>query len=539
MKILRKKDRSNKKNIKNINIKNINIENINIENKFTNSSSLDENLEKNITSFRQFVGNCYDINIRKIELPIGKGIASALLYIEGLVDKDAINNSITKGLVFPELINDSLEVIKKEPILNKIIEKVSIHAKAEQSELWTDILDKLLCGDTILLIDGLKQAIIIGTRKWVDRGVEKPTNEQVIRGPKDSFTETLATNTMLIRRRIKSHKLQFEYMKIGSLTKTDIIIAYINGVVNPKLVEEVRKRLNRIETDGILESNMIEEFIEDNPYSPVPQILHTERPDSATSQLLEGRVVIMVDGTPNVLVMPTTFWRFLYSPEDYYQRIYNSFMIRILRIISLCIALGLPSFYIATTTFHQEMIPVGLLNIIVSGRRNVPFPMVIEVFLMESILEIIREAGVRLPNSVGQAISIVGALVLGQAAIQAKIASPATVTVVAITAIANFTIPVFSAALSIRVLRFVLIIISGTLGIFGFLTALFVFLIHLCSLRSFGEPYLAPYAPMMPEDFKDSIFRLPVWAMSARPKSNRTKDIARQKRGLKPGPEQK
>ena len=527
MEIIRKRDRSKKKNT----------ENANNENKLTDSAILDESLEKNILAFKQFVGNCYDINIKKIELPIGKGIDCALLYIEGLVDKDVINNAVNKDLVIPEVIYDSIKATKKEILLNILTEKVIKNAKVEQSCSWTYIIDKLLCGDTILLVDGLEQAIIIGARKWLDRGVEQPTGEQVIRGPRDSFTETLSTNTMLIRRRIKSHKLQLEHITIGSITKTDIIIAYIDGVVNPKLIEEVRKRLNRIQTDGILDTNMIEEFIEDDPYSPMPQIFHTERPDSASSQLMEGRVVILVDGTPNVLIAPTTFWRFFSSPEDYYQRIYSSFMIRVLRIIALIIALCLPSFYIAITTFHQEQIPVGILNIIISGRRNIPFPMLIEVFLMEFILEIIREAGLRLPSNVGQAISIVGALVLGQAAIQAKIASPATVTIVAITAVANFTIPVFSAALSIRVLRFALILISGTLGVFGFLTALFVFLIHLCSLRSFGEPYMAPYAPLIPSDLKDSVFRVPVWAMTTRPRSTGATDAVRQKKGLKPGPE--
>lgn len=513
--------------------------NVSDENKLTDTSPLEEGLGNNLAAFQQFIGQSHDINIRKIKLHIGSGIDSALLFVEGLADKDAINDGVIKALKFPALLADKPGEIMQDKLITTITEMIITHAKVEQYETWTDILDKLLSGDAVLLVDGFKCAIVIGTRKWVDRGVEQPTNEQVIRGPRDSFTETLTTNIMLIRRRIKSHKLQFVKLKLGSLTKTDVSIAYINGIANAKLVEEVQKRLNRIDTDGILETNMLEEFIEDSSFSPVPQLMHTERPDSATAQLLEGRVVILVDGTPNVLVVPTTFWRFLYSPEDYYQRVYTSFLIRILRVITLVTALGLPSFYIAIASFHQELIPVGILDIIIAARRNIPFPIMIEVLLMEFILEAIREAGVRLPRNVGQAISIVGALVLGQAAIQAKIASPATVTVVAITAIANFTIPAFSAALSMRALRFALIIISGTLGVFGFLTALYVFLIHLCSLRSFGEPYMAPYAPAMPTDFKDSIFRMPVWAMSIRPRSLRTKDAVRQKKDMKPDPKQK
>ncbi len=526
MRIIRKRDKSSGNKTENK------------EDQLTGSAALHKSLDKNINDFQQLVGISYDINIRRIKLSIGKGIDAALLYVKGLADEDAINDAIIKTLVYSPFFTDAQKVTTQKALLNLLTEKMIAHAKVEELKTWTDILDSVMSGDTILLINGVRCAIDIGTRKWSDRGVEQPANEQVIRGPRDSFNETLITNTMLIRRRIKNPKLQFELMEIGTLTKTDTVIAFIKGIANPKLVEEVRKRLSRIETDGILETNMIEEFIEDNPFSPLPQVFHTERPDVAVAQLLEGKVVILVDGVPNVLAVPTTFWRFIYSPEDYYQKIYFSFTIRILRIITLLTALCLPSFYVAITTFHQELIPVGILDIIVSGHRNVPFPIVVEVFIMEFVLEVIREAGVRLPKSVGQAISIVGALVLGQAAIQAKMASPATVTVVAITAVSNFTVPVFSAALTIRVMRFVLLIISGTLGVFGFLTALFVILIHLCSLRSFGEPFMAPFAPAVPADLKDSLIRVPIWKMSKRPKSLGARNVVRQKNDLKPGPEQ-
>jgi spore germination protein KA len=424
-------------------------------------------------------------------------------------------------------------------LLTVIREEIITNTKADQADHWTAILDALFSGDTILFVDSLKSAIVLGTRKWVDRGVQEATTEQVIRGSKDSFSETLSTNTMLLRRRIKSHKLQFEYIKVGSLTKTDILVAYIDGVVNPKLVEEVKKRINRIETDAILATTEIEEFIEDSSFAILPQVIHTERPDKSAAHLLEGGVAILVDGTPLVLLLPVTFWQFLYSPEDYYERVFTSFLLRNLRLISLIAALAMPSFYVAVCSFHQEMIPIGLLQIIVAGRRDIPFPILVEVLIMEFILEIIREAGVRLPRNVGQAISIVGALVLGQAAIQAKLASPATVTVVALTAIANFTIPSFSAALSMRFLRFGLIIISGMYGVFGFITAIFLIIVHLCSLRSFGIPYMAPLAPVIPADLKDSQIRMPIWMMSRRPITFGAKDSVKQKSNMKPGPKRK
>ncbi|MHB8983888.1 MAG: spore germination protein, partial [Carboxydocellales bacterium] len=305
------------------------------------------------------------------------------------------------------------------------------------------------------------------------------------------------------------------------------------------LVEEVRARINRIETDGIFGSAQLEEFIEDNSFAVFPLIHHTERPDKTSAHLLEGGIAIIVDGTPDSLLLPVTFWQFLHSPDDYYERVYTTLIIRGLRFIAMITALTLPSFYIAITTFHHEMIPTAILQTIITSRRGVPYPALVEALLMEFVLEVIREAGVRLPRNVGQAVSIVGALVLGQAAIQAKLAGPVMVVVVALTAIANFTIPAYRAALSIRYLRFGLMLFSGTLGMFGFVSGLFLLLVHLTSLRSFGTPFLAPLAPAIPSDFKDSQIRLPVWMMNRRPRSFGAKDPVRQQADLRPGPQQK
>ena len=499
------------------------------EDALTNDSVLVKELEKNISDFNKFIGNSHDVYTRYLKLDVKSGRDAAIMFIDGLVDKAAINNAVINPLLTCLHDDDS-----SSNLLGFISESIIRNLKMEQNNNWVYILDKMFSGDTILLIDGYERALIIGSRKWLDRGVQEASSEQVIFGPKDSFSETLLTNTMLLRRRIKSHKLQMEYFKIGTLTKTDIIISYIKGIANPKLIDEVKSRLERIETDSIISATSIEEFIEDSTLALFPQIIHTERPDKAVAHVLEGGVAVLVDGTPMVLLLPIVFWQFLYSPEDYNERLYTSFLLRSLRLLSLIIALTLPSFYIAVSSFHQEMIPISLLQVIVAGRRDIPFPILIEVFIMELILEIIREAGVRLPRNVGQAISIVGALVLGQAAIQAKLASPATVAIVAIAAISNFTIPSFSGALSIRALRFAFLIVSGVLGIFGFIVLLFVLLAHLCSLRSFGVPFLAPFAPLIPGDLKDTQIRMPVWAMSRRPKFFGTRDFVKQKSKLKP-----
>lgn len=504
-----------------------------------NTSPVTSGLQKNIDDLKHIIGLSGDVVIRRFKVSGDKDTDAAVVYIDGLVDKDIIFYSIINTLALNTQLSGLSGGITRESLENAILERGFVSSEVKQAVDWVSIIDGILSGDTALLVDGIKGAFIIETRKWVDRGVQENTSEQVVRGPKDSFSETLRLNTMLLRRRIKSPKLQLESMRVGSLAKTDIVVAYIKGIVNPKLVEEIRSRINRIETDSILAANMLEEFIEDSPWAIIPQINNTERPDKAAAHLLEGGAAIIVDGTPVVVLLPTTFWQFLHSPDDYYERVYTTFLIRLLRLVALVTALTLPSFYVAITSYHHEMIPQGVLEVIIASRRGVPFPVLVEAFIMEFILEIIREAGVRLPRGVGQAISIVGALVLGQAAIQSKLASPITVTVVSLTAVSNFAIPSFSAALTIRFMRFGLMIVSGAFGIFGFISVIFVILVHLCSLRSFGMPFLAPLAPLIPADLKDSQIRLPMWLMSRRPKMFGAKDQTRQKSGLKPGPYQK
>lgn len=503
-----------------------------------NTSFLTSDLQKNIQDLKHMVGLSDDIIFRDLTAGDDKKVEGAVVYLSGLVDEKTINLNIIDTFL-SDLPAAMAEKANHAKLVEVLEEKVFAKVDTKSVTDWETLLDLLYSGDTLILIEGLDTALIAKTRKWQDRGVEEPTAEQVIRGPKEGFTETLTTNLMLLRRKIKSPKLQFEAMKVGTLTKTDIIIGYIKGIVNPKLVEEVRSRINRIETDGIMESNMLEELIEDSPFAIFPQIHHTERPDKATAHLMEGGITVIIDGTPVVLLLPTTFWQYLHSPEDYYERIYTTILIRGLRLIAFIIALILPAFYVAVTTYHHEMIPISLLEVIVVSRRGVPFPVLVEVIIMEFILEIVREAGVRLPRNVGQAISIVGALVLGQAAIQSKLASPIVVVVVAITAISNFSIPAFSAALSIRYMRFALMIATGILGMFGLISALFVIIVHLSSLRSFGVPFLAPAIPALPGDFKDSLVRLPIWGLSKRARIFGAKDVARQKAHLKPDPQQK
>lgn len=476
------------------------------------------------------IGHSQDIIFRRFTLGFSKKQLIAI-YADGLVSSQLQGESVFNPIMAlkdeGKHSGSDYEMIKESLI--------AVGEITEHGDMWEACI-RALAGDTVLLIEGTEQVLSINTRYWPERAVEDPVSEVAVRGAKEGFTENLQSNIAQVRRRLKHPDLTFEALRGGSFTNTDLAVAYIRGVVNPKFVEEVHRRIRRTtHTDSILESGNIEELIEDNPYSPFPQIEHTERPDKAAAQLLEGRVVIFTDTTPLVLMVPTLFWQFIQSTDDYYERIFGSFL-RIMRTIALLFALFLPSLYVALTTYHQEMLPFALLVSINAAREGVPFPAFMEAFFMEVIFEFLREAGIRLPMQIGQAVTIVGALIIGEAAIMANLVSPAMVIVVAGTGIASFVIPAFNAAISLRLLRFVVLILASALGLFGIMIAAVVLLTHLVSLRSFGVPYMSPLAPLNLRDLKDVFLRLPKWSHDKRPHALRTRDTRRQDIGLKPEP---
>jgi len=379
-----------------------------------------------------------------------------------------------------------------------------------------------------LVIDGSDHAILANLQQKEGRAINEPDTEPVVRGPKDGFVESLQVNASLIRRRIRSSRLKLELFKVGSLTKTSIGVFYIQGIANDKVVEEVRRRIKRIEIDGILASGYIEELIGDEPFTIFPLIQTTERPDRSAASLLEGRVVILVDNTPMNLIVPCTFVSLLQAAEDYYTPSPFASFVRIIRFIALNIALLLPAMTVAVFSFHQELIPTTFLTNVASARQDLPLPISAEVLLMELTFELLREAGVRLPKTIGQAVSTVGGLVIGQAAVNAGYVAPIPVIVVAMTAIASFTIPSYAAGISIRILRFFLLILASLLGGMGIMLGLMTILVHLCSLRSFGVPYLSPFAPLSPKDLKDTFIRVPWWAMITRPRFFGSKEPIRE-----------
>lgn len=500
----------------------------------TEKLPLKRDLIMNLNQIKQEVGNSPDVVIREFEIGRNPRIPVAVVYTEGLADKDMVSDFIMHSLMIDTAEMTFENKISDNDIFHFIKNNALTIGGVKVIKDWNGVILSILSGDTIILIDGWVEAISGSTRGWESRGISEPTTQVVIRGPKDSFNESLGTNISLVRRRIKSPNLWLETMRIGKVTQTDIAILYIKGIVNDKVVQEVKQRLNDIEIDAILESGYIEDFIQDKTFTPFPTVYNTERPDSVAGNLLEGRVAILVDGTPFALIVPTVFFQFFQSVEDYYHRFDIGIAIRFLRYLAFFISLFGPSVYIAAITFHQELIPTPLLISLVFQREGVPFPALIEALLMEGSFEIMREAGVRMPRAVGQAVSIVGALVLGQAAVQAGIVSSAMVIVVSITGIASFATPAFNIAISIRLLRFIVMIFSAMYGFYGIAIFSIMLVAHLCSLRSFGVPYMAPFAPFIFSDQKDTMLRLPLWSFLTRPRLLGQNNKTRMERDLQP-----
>jgi len=492
------------------------------------SSSLNNNLDL----LKAILGQNTDVIFRRFKLGMEEQTEAAVIYVDGLTDMNLLNNAIMKPLIL-ESGQAGFNPVRGN-LLEFVNNSVITGANVKNARVMEDAVTGILYGEVLLLINGQDNALRISINAWKSRDVTEPKSEVVVRGPREGFTETLRTNTTLIRRRLRSPNLIFEDFHIGRVTYTGVTIAYIRGIVSPDMVAEVKRRLQRIDIGGVLESGYLEEFIEDDPYSPFPQVVHTERPDRVVATLLEGRVAILTDGTPFALIVPAEFITFMQTPEDYYERYILSTAIRCLRYIAFGMSLLLPSLYIAITTFHQEMIPTRLLITLAAAREGVPFPALVEALMMEFTFEALREAGIRLPRAVGQAVSIVGALVIGQAAVQAGIVSSLMVIVVAITGIASFMNPSFNIALTMRLLRFPLMLLAATLGLFGVMVGILAMLIHLAGLRSFGVPYLASLAPLHTGDLKDVAVRAPWWAMDSRPAETAKLNRRGQSRRMKP-----
>ena len=493
----------------------------------TLSSQLEANADRIKTEF----GDSADIQIRRLRIGRDGQRHALLISIDGLIDK----KYLTEAVLLP-LVQTDIPTGSGVEVFQYLKEQMLAVAEVTETDRMARVLMALGGGDSVLFVQDVAKALIFDTKGWEQRGIEEPITESTIRGSKEGFVENIRTNTALLRRRIRSPRLRVEEYTIGRVSQTRIALVYVDGLAEERMVDEVRRRLEGIDVDAIQGSGHLEEYITDAPYSPFPVWMPTERPDRAAGALLEGRIVILIDGTPFQLVAPATFTMFLDTGEDYCSDYLIASLLRPLRFAAFVASLILPSVYVAIVTFHQEMLPTSLILSIASQREGVPLPTVFEALMMETIFEGMREAGGRLPRIVGTAISISGALGLGEAAIRAELVSPIMAVVVAATGIASFSVPIYSFGIAPRMLRFVFLLLAGSLGLFGVIVGLFALHIHLVSLRSLGVPYFEPLAPLVVSDLKDSLIRAPWWSMDTRPRLVGEKSGSRrQRRHLRPG----
>ncbi|MGQ9711864.1 MAG: spore germination protein [Desulfotomaculales bacterium] len=401
-------------------------------------------------------------------------------------------------------------------VLEKIIETLLPGNQVETVSNFRDLVDGVLEGSTALVFDGIDKALIVETKGYDYRAVDKPSVEAVVRGPQEAFTENFRTNTALVRRILRAPELVTEILQVGRVGRTFVAVMYLDGIANPRVVEEVRRRISSVKTDFVNDSGLLEQFIEDAPLGLAPQTLATERPDRVAANLAEGRVAILVGGSPFALVVPATFYSVFQTAEDAYVRWPFGSALRLVRFLGLMAALFLPGVYVAISGYHHEMIPTDLLVAMTGSRERVPFPTVVEMLTMDIAFELIREAGVRIPGTVGTMLGIVGALILGQAAVAANIVSPIVIIIVAMTAIGSFAIANYFLSLSIRYLRFVYTLLGAFLGFYGMVLGVFLHVSLLANVRSFGVPYLAPAAPEG-RTGPDLILRGPAWKQEVRP----------------------
>ncbi|MGI5891614.1 MAG: spore germination protein [Bacillota bacterium] len=462
-------------------------------------------LEKIITDMQEKLGDSPDIILRRFKVA-GK-IDAALFFIEGLVDKQIMAENVLEPLITADP-HDAKDIDRLE-------KSVITTGNAKRENDIDKVAIAILAGIIAIFVNGSKEAILVDIIKWERKGISEPQTDVVVRGPREGFTETLRINMALLRRKVHHHDLNFEVKKIGRYSNTDIAIVYINSIVNKDVLEEVRQRLSKIDIDAVLESGYIEQLIEDHPYSIFPTIGNTEKPDVFAAKILEGRVGILVDGTPIGLTIPMLFIESFQSPEDAYSRFYYVTKNRLVRYTAFFVSCLLPALFVAVTDYHKQFIPSKLLHTMTAGQEDTPFSTGISVLVMILTYELLREAGVRLPRPIGQTVSIVGAIVMGDAAVSAGLISAPVLIVVAAAVIASFvTVPLIGAD---SYLRLYFILAGWTLGGFGLVVAVLIVMLYLSSMRTFGVPYLSPMAPLNFRELGDSFIRLPLWALIRRP----------------------
>ena len=473
---------------------------------------ISKKIEENEAMMQQAFTVCDDFKMRKLSIGKTVKVKAFVCYIEVNAGNNLIN-VLGRLLAY-------LETIPAEQMREVIKENTFALSDAEPNAYIEDAIRGVLIGDAVLFVDGVEIALKIPDQGYPKMGVGKSEEEKVIRGSDESFTESEKANTALIRKRIRNTQLKVKEFQVGVRSFTNVAIVYVEGLAEPALLKEIHRRLTAYDIDGVMDSGVLEQLAEESWLSPFPQFQSTRRPDRAAMEVLNGKVVVLVDNSPVALMLPTDVNSFLKTTDDYYNRFFMASFARNIRYVAAFFALTLPGLYLAVTNFHTQILPTPLLLSFWEARKGVPFPAALEVLLMELSFELIREAGVRLPGTMGNTIGIVGGLIIGQAAVEANLVSPIVVIVVAFTALCSFAIPNEEFAFSFRILKFLLIALAAWLGFFGFLIGLFLVLVHMAGLKSFGVPYLSPYVGAQLngyQDEKDSVVRFPLRMLWKRP----------------------
>lgn len=485
----------------------------------SSKSPLYKSLKENLNHVRETLGNANDLLIREFELKGADGLNGAVLGIDGIIDSNQAEQLVVKIVMIDlSLVQDEDEISRSNHIFQTLFESRISMIDANTAETFEDLFTNLINGHIIVLIDGVSQLMMFDCKGWQMRSISEPQTEVSLRGPKDCFVETIRVNTALIRRRVKDPRLRFDAHIVGEVSQTDVFVAYIEGITNPEFVKTANERIERLKIDGIVDSSQLMQYIEDHRLTIFPRLVETERPDKAVSALMQGSVLILVDGSPFVITGPIYFATMFQATDDYYSRPVIATWQRWLRYFSFLLVIFVPGLYIAVSTYHQEMIPTVLLITIIDQRSSNPFPTFIETLILLILFEIIREASIRKPKAIGDSMTIVGSLIIGQTIVQAGLVSYMVIIIGSITAIASFILSSSRLNNATRLLSFVFMLMGNSFGLYGITLGFLVMIIHLCSLTSFNQPFMAPIAPFNLHDQEDQFVRFPLSWMKYRPK---------------------
>jgi len=465
-----------------------------------------------------------DIIMRSFEIPAKPPLKALLIYIDGMSDKKIITQTILRPLM---LLKSTRQGFPNSELTKNMIEKFLPNGQIKRVTNFMAVQDSINNGDVALFFQGVAEALLIEAKGLEHRSPDRPLIEQSIRGSQLAFGELLKVNTALIRDTVHHSDVMTEVITLGSRGRKKCAVMYLRSIANPTLVAEVKRRINGVRTSFIGDIDVLIQFIEDHPYIPLPTTLSTERPDRVGAHLDEGRIALLMDGSSFVHILPISFFALLQSGEDFSMNFVNATFFRIIRIIGFFIATLLPAVYLAIITFHQEALPTDLLLALAGAREHVPFPGLFEIVMMELAFELTREGGLRMPGLLGPTIGVVGAIILGQAGISAGIVSPVVIIVIAVTGLASFVIPDYQIAVGMRLFRFFSLILASMMGLIGITMGLLLLTVVLCSMTSFGVPYMVPIAPKVIPGL-DIFVRGPIFRQEKRPDELNPQDGQRQ-----------